>query len=58
LNEGADVGVLGGFPYVSVTLFCRIAKKKKVIHLGGGLPMPLSWVPGKPINETGFENLE
>jgi hypothetical protein len=51
LNKGANVGALGGFPYVSVTSLCGIAKEKRVTHLGRSLP-------GKPINETGFENPE
>ncbi len=28
MNKGADVGTLGGFPCVSVTPLCGIAKKK------------------------------
>jgi hypothetical protein len=72
LNEGADVGALGGFPCISVTPLCEITKKKS--HPFGkrlasansprsqGSP---SMKPdlkiqskGKPINETGFENPE
>jgi hypothetical protein len=53
LNEGADVSALGGVPYVSVTPLCGIAKKRRVTHLGRGLPMPLSRVLSKErLNNT------
>jgi len=33
LNEGADVGALGGFPCISVSPLYRIAEERRVTHL-------------------------
>ncbi len=58
MNKGANVRALGGFPCILVAPLCGVAKEWRVPHLGRALPMPDLRVPGKPINETGFKNLE
>jgi hypothetical protein len=56
LNEGVDVRVLDGFPYIMVALLCEVAKEWNIPHLGGGLQVPFLRVPRKPIIETRFKN--
>lgn len=51
-----DARGVGGFHGISIALIGRVAKEGRISHWGGGLPIPLTEIPGKAFDESGFEN--
>ncbi len=55
LDESDDAGGMLFPPSISVSPLGQVTKEGGIAHVARLLPMPISWVPQKLGDETGFE---